>query len=206
MGNRVKKSYNRISGIYHLLEWPMEKAFSTWRRQLLSEAAGKTLEAGIGTGTNIPHYPDNVELMGIDFSEKMLEKAKKKAEGKNNIELCLMDTENLAFDSNSFDTVVSTFVFCSVSDPVKGLKELRRVCKNGGKLLMMEHVRSNHSLTGRLMDVLNPIPYRIMGENINRRTCKHLINAGFRAEHIRLRKLWFDIILEFRVWNLKGSK
>ena len=116
------------------MEAPMENMFSKWRKKLLENASGKTLEVGIGTGKNIPYYPADVDLTGIDFSEKMISKAKEKVAGGKNIKLMEMDAENMKFDDNSFDTVVTSCVFCSVPDPIQGLKEIRRVCKNGGKI------------------------------------------------------------------------
>ncbi|MGM0531291.1 MAG: class I SAM-dependent methyltransferase, partial [Bacteroidota bacterium] len=90
MTNKIQKRYNRIARVYDILELPMEKGFSKWRTELLKEARGKTLEVGIGTGKNIPYYPGDVELTGIDFSEKMIEIASKKAKDKHNVQLRVM--------------------------------------------------------------------------------------------------------------------
>ncbi|MFW6275780.1 MAG: class I SAM-dependent methyltransferase, partial [bacterium] len=170
MTNKIKKRYNRVARFYDILDKPMEMAASKWREKLLSGVKGKVLEVGIGTGKNIPYYPDNVELTGIDFSPKMVEIARKKAKNKSNIEILEMDAENMDFNDNSFDTVVTSCVFCSVPNPVEGLKEIRRVCKNGGNILMLEHVRSEKKAVGELMDVFNFIPLHLCGANINRRT------------------------------------
>jgi ubiquinone/menaquinone biosynthesis C-methylase UbiE len=118
-------------------------------RKLLQGVKGKVLEVGIGTGRNIPYYPHNVELTGIDFSPKMVEIARKKAKNKENVTILEMDAENMDFNDNSFDTVITSCVFCSVPDPVQGLKEIKRVCKNGGKIVMLEHVRSHKKVWGR---------------------------------------------------------
>jgi len=131
--NTIQKRYNRIARLYDLLEYPMETGFSNWRKDLLKETGGKTLEVGIGTGKNIPYYPSGIELTGIDFSPKMIEMAEKKAKNYHNVNLKVMDAESMEFEKDSFDTVVTSCVFCSVPDPVKGLKEIKRVCKKGGK-------------------------------------------------------------------------
>lgn len=202
--NHIKKRYNKISGIYDYLEWPVELMLLKWRKELLKEAAGKTLEVGIGTGKNLPWYPAEVLLTGIDFSERMINKARRKSRKRGNRpELKVMDAEDMQFEDNSFDTVVTSCVFCSVPNPVRGLQEIRRVCKNGGKILMLEHVRSNHRMAGKLMDVLNPIPCRIIGENVNRRTYDNLIEAGFDQNDIEAKNLWFDIVKKFRILNHK---
>ena len=203
MTNRIKKRYNRIAGMYDLMEAPMENMFSKWRKKMLLDASGKALEVGIGTGKNIPHYPAGVDLTGIDFSEKMISKARGKATGSKNIQLFVMDAQNMEFDDNSFDTLVTSCVFCSVPDPVQGLKEIRRVCKNGGKILMLEHVRSHKKMIGPLMDAFNFIPLNVYGANINRETYKNLLKAGFQPENIDVENLWLDIVKIIRINNEK---
>lgn len=101
----------------------------------------------------------------------MLKKAKEKAHGYNKkIKLINMDAQKMDFEDNSFDSVFTTCVFCTVLDPIKGLEEIKRVCKPGGKIIMIEHVRSKNKLMGILMDVFNPISLKIIGTNINRNT------------------------------------
>ncbi len=179
----------------------MERGLSKWRKELTKEAEGRTLEVGIGTGKNIPYYPDDVEVTGIDFSERMVEIAGKKTNDKNNIRLQVMDAEKMIFENNSFDTVVTSCVFCSVPDPVQGLKEIRRVCKSGGKILMMEHVRSNKKVVGKIMDILNPIPLHLYGANINRQTYENLLKAEFDPNNIQVEYIWSDIVLFMKIIN-----
>jgi len=107
------------------------------------------------------------------------------------------------FTDNSFDTVVTSCVFCSVPNPVKGLKEIRRVCKNDGKILMLEHVRSQKKVVGELMDVFNFIPLNIYGANINRETYQNLLKAGFQPENIEVENVWLDIVKLIRINNYK---
>jgi len=199
--NKIQKRYNRIAYLYDIMESPMETGFSKWRKVLLNQASGKTLEVGIGTGKNISYYPDDISLTGIDFSERMIEIAKKKAKDKDNVWLQVMDAEYMQFKDNMFDTVVTSCVYCSVPDPVKGLKEMKRVCKPGGKILMLEHVRSNRKMLGKAMDILNPIPLNIYGANINRRTYENLLKAGFEPEQISVKDLWFDIVKLIKITN-----
>jgi len=189
--------------MYDLMEMPMEGMFAKWRKKMLKGASGKALEVGIGTGKNIPHYPADVDLTGIDFSEKMISKAKEKVTGGKNVRLLLMDVQQMQFDDNSFDTVVTSCVFCSVPDPVQGLKEIRRVCKSGGKILMLEHVRSHKKVIGSLMDAFNFIPVNVYGANINRETFQNLLKAGFQPENIEVENLWLDIVKLIRINNEK---
>jgi len=110
------------------MEFFSENVFKNWRRKLLSHAKGKILEAGVGTGKNFPYYPANADITGIDIADKMLPLAEKRA-AKLGLAVKLMegDVQSLSFPDNSFDTAVATFVFCSVPDPVLGLKELKRI-------------------------------------------------------------------------------
>jgi ubiquinone/menaquinone biosynthesis C-methylase UbiE len=90
-----------------------------------------------------------------------------------------MDVQYLSFPDDYFDTVFATFVFCSVPDPVLGLRELRRVCKPGGRLLLLEHMRPGNPILGLIFDTLNPAVVRMMGANINRRTMENILKAGW---------------------------
>jgi ubiquinone/menaquinone biosynthesis C-methylase UbiE len=111
------------------------------------------------------------------------------------VDLREMDVQHVAFADASFDTVVSTFVFCSVPDPVAGLREIRRVLRPDGRLLMLEHVLSQRHALGALMNAVNPIVVRMMGANINRRTRQNLEKAGLHVE--RAEPLWADIFWLF---------
>ncbi len=94
------------------------------------------------------------------------------------------DAQALAFPDHSFDTVAATFVFCSVPDPVVGLKELGRVVKPDGRILLLEHVRIDRLVIGPMMDLMNPLWVRLMGANINRRTIENVRRAGLDIESI----------------------
>lgn len=132
----------------------------------------------------------------------MLKKAKSKYQNvKRNIIFIEMDAQNMIFDDNTFDTVVTSCVFCSVPDPVKGLQEIRSVLKPGGQLLMLEHVRSKQKVLGRLMDWFNFLPLNIWGANINRQTVDNLKKAGFTK--IEVINLWRDIVKLIKVRNIK---
>jgi ubiquinone/menaquinone biosynthesis C-methylase UbiE len=93
-----------------------------------------------------------------------------------------MDVQQLDFPDDAFDTVITTCVFCSVPDPIKGLQEIRRVCKKDGQIIMLEHVRSKRPMIGVIMDILNPLVVRIVGANINRDTIENLKHAGLKIE------------------------
>jgi len=202
---KIQDRYNRVAKVYDLLEKPMDSMnMGEWREKLLEKIEGvKVLEVGVGTGKNLVYYPDNLDVTGIDFSKKMLEKAREKISNKENIKLIEMDAQNMNFDDNTFDTVITSCVFCSVPDPVEGLKEIRRVCKDNGKILMLEHVRSSNKVVGKFMDLINFIPLSIWGANINRKTIENLKKAGFKKEDIKSQDLWKDIVKFIEIVNKK---
>ena len=186
----TRKRYNRLAFFYDFLEAPMEHMrFAAWREKLRTGIKGeRALEVGVGTGKNLAYYPQDVRITAIDLSPRMLERARKRA-NKSNIKVDLqeMDVQHLNFSDHSFDTIFTTFVFCSVPDPVAGLQELRRVCKPDGKLLLLEHMRPGNSALGFIFDVLNPMVVRMMGANINRHTADNLRAAGWQIrleEHL----------------------
>lgn len=197
----IKHRYNRYSKFYDFFELPMEILFGKWRKELVKDGSGKVLEVGVGTGKNIKFYTDDVDLTAIDFSEGMLSKAIKKYKNKPNIKFIQMDILATNFESDTFDTVIASYVFYSVPDPIKGLKEIKRICKNDGKIILLEHVRSDNRLIGMLMDLINPLIVRLLGFNINRKTEKNIVDAGFYSYQVR--HLWFDIFRMFIIINKK---
>jgi ubiquinone/menaquinone biosynthesis C-methylase UbiE len=184
--NTTRSRYQRLAPMYDLMESFPEQRYLPWRKHLWSLVRGpRVLEVGVGTGKNIEFYPHNLEVTGIDLTPGMLARARKRAESLNRkVDLLLGDVQCLDFPEDSFDTVVATFVFCSVPDPVQGLSEVRRVVKPGGQVLILEHLRSAQPLVGLLMDLLNPLVVRTMGANINRRTVENVHKGGLILENV----------------------
>lgn len=183
----TKKRYNRIATVYDFLEGIVERSsYSRWRELLWSKVEGrKILEVGVGTGKNFPFYPEGLEITAIDLSEKMLKKAREKAQKQNiRVDLRVMDVQKLDFPAETFDSIVSTFVFCSVPDPVLGLSEVRRVCKTGGRVILLEHVLSANRILASLMNLMNPLIVRMMGANINRATVQNVAISGLTVEKV----------------------
>jgi ubiquinone/menaquinone biosynthesis C-methylase UbiE len=181
----TRRRYNRMAFLYDFLEAPMEHLrFAAWRQRLRTKIkGGRALEAGVGTGKNMAYYPGDVQMAAVDLSPQMLARARRKAEKLHlRVDLQEMDVQDLKFPDHSFDTVFATFVFCSVPDPVAGLRELKRVCKPDGRLLLLEHMRPGNPVLGLFFDALNPMVVRMMGANINRRTIDNIRQAGWRIE------------------------
>ena len=201
--DKIKKRYNRIAPVYDFMESLVEKGkMSDWRqdlwksvREYMPEKGGKLLEAGVGTGKNIEFHPANIEIYAIDFSDKMLNEARKKAKEYDKVvNFMNMDIQNLEFSDDYFDIIVTSCVFCSVPDPVEGLKELKRVCKPDGKIIMLEHMRTKKEPLGSLMDAFNWISLYTWGANINRETMKNIEKADL--EIITANDLFLDIVKE----------
>ena len=184
---KTKARYNRLAPVYDLQETILEHlAFSRWRERLWSQIVGnRVLEVGVGTGKNIPYHPADVQITAIDLSEGMLAQAKRRAQKvASDTGLALADAQRLPFADDVFDAAVGTFVFCSVPDPVLGLQELSRVVRHGGKIFLLEHVRVNKPVIGRLMDLLDPFVVRMMGPHINRQTVQNVDQAGLGIDRV----------------------
>lgn len=175
--NTVRENYNRIAFAYDVVDLLIPQA---WRLRAVSLAKGRTLEVGVGSGLNLPLYSAACsEVVGVDISPRMLAKAAKRAPlCSAPVTLCEMDAQRLDFPHESFDTVLATCVFCTVPDPVKGLREMRRVCKPGGTIVLVEHMRSRRPWLGKVMDWLNPLSVALIGDHINRHTVENAKKAG----------------------------
>jgi ubiquinone/menaquinone biosynthesis C-methylase UbiE len=145
----------------------------------------KVFDVGVGTGMNIPYYSVGLDITAIVLTPGMLDRAKARSQVLGGpVHLCLGDVQRLAFPDHSFDAAVATFVFCSVSNPVLGLQEIRRVLKPGGTLLMDELMRYERPVIRKLMDFLLPLVVRIIGANINRRTLENVRRSGFEIVQV----------------------
>ena len=182
----TRSRYQRISTLYDFMEILPERRYKPWRERLWSLVKGpKVLEVGVGTGKNIPFYPNGLQITGIDLTPGMLERARKRAvDLKIDVDLRIGDVQTLDFPDETFDSVVATFVFCSVPDPLLGLGQLVRVVKPAGQVILIDHVRSEEPLFGILMDALNPIVVRITGANINRRTVENVREASLIVDYV----------------------
>lgn len=183
-GEKIRRRYDRLAPWFDSLEGFLEGLlFRRMRKKLWGQVDGAhILEVGVGTGKNFPFYPADARITAIDFSPKMLEQAQRKRDRKQvAVDLALMDVQSLCYADNSFDTVVASFVFCSVPQPRKGLKELHRVLKPGGQLLLLEHVLSSNKVMAAVMNFINPLVVRALGANINRQTVKNVQACPFRS-------------------------
>jgi SAM-dependent methyltransferase len=157
------------------------------RRKLVARAQGSTLELGAGTGLNLPHYPRNLERFVLAEPEEHMSKRLERRLQDLGREAEIIDApaEALPFDENSFDTVVSTLVLCTVQDPERALEEVRRVLRPDGSFLFLEHVRSDSARLARWQDRLHG-PWQAFADgcNCNRRTLELVDAAGFATTEV----------------------
>lgn len=181
----ARRRWDKNAAFYNAFQWPMEvMVMGSSRRRLISHVRGpRVLEVGVGTGQNLPLYAPGIHVDGIDFSGRMIERARRRKSAAS-VTLHEMDAQQMAFPDAIFDTVVSTCVFCSVPDPVRGLSEVRRVLRPDGWAVFLEHMRPDGRWLGPLFDRLDPIVSR-RGPHINRRTLDNIAAAGLRIEHAR---------------------
>jgi ubiquinone/menaquinone biosynthesis C-methylase UbiE len=163
---------------------------------LFREMKGRVLFVAIGTGVDIPHFPPGHEIVAVDISKEMLRRAEaRRASYAGNLQLVEADATSLGFPDASFDTVATSCTFCSVPDPVHALRELFRVLRPGGRLLMFEHVRSRNPILGLTLDLMT-LWTRRAGTEMNRDTVGNILKAGF--EITRIDSVYLDIILAIR--------
>jgi ubiquinone/menaquinone biosynthesis C-methylase UbiE len=174
------KTYDRFMS-------PLERGgLRGWRQQLLRGVEPPVLEVGVGTGASLRWYNGQSPLVAIDREGEMARSALGRAAALGRrTEVGQMDVQYLAFPDATFASVVTSLVFCSITDPVRGLRQIRRVLWPGGRIFMLEHVRPEHPLLGPLADLLN-LPWHALSQecNLNRRTTDHVVAAGFTLESV----------------------
>jgi len=180
--NKIAKSYDKRNKMMEL--W-ISKA-----RSIFSVIKGDILEIGAGTGNNLMHYNPEANIVAFDWSSEMVSQAQLKVKNfaLNNIkEFVIGDIQRLTdyFDPNSFDYVISSCVFCSVPDPILGLKEVFKVLKPSGKLIQIEHGLSEIEFINALLIFLDPLTSKKFGFHLKRNHLENLESAGFKITHQR---------------------
>jgi len=160
----IKRAYAILSPVYDFL---FDKIFYPGRVAAVDlleiQPGSRVLEVGVGTGLNLPLYPRDCDVTGVDISEEMLRKAEERVRTlrMTNAKLVVMDGSKLEFADNSFDRVIATYVISAVPDPVKTLLEMRRVCKPSGHLVILNHFKSDNAIIGMFEKILAPVCTKI---------------------------------------------
>jgi ubiquinone/menaquinone biosynthesis C-methylase UbiE len=175
-------SYDRQMGFFdrHL--------FAGSRDWICSRATGRVLEVAIGTGLNLAHYPDQVQLTGLEWSPAMLDIARHRAGQLGRaVDLRQGDAQALEFPDAAFDTVVCTFSLCAIPDDQKAVAEMARVLRPGGLLLLADHVEASPGYARAAQAVIE-VSIPASGEHLRRRPVRHVQALGFTIEdHDRLK-------------------
>ncbi|HVN62382.1 MAG TPA: class I SAM-dependent methyltransferase [Gaiellaceae bacterium] len=180
LGDRIfAATYDRMS------KGTEEAGLGAHREALLSQASGKVLEIGAGTGRNLPFYGEDVELTLVEPGEPMVRRLERRIrEHPRPVTLVQAPAEALPFEDGEFDVVVSTLVLCAVDDQAQALEEARRVLKPGGTLLFIEHVRSDEPKLARKQDRMNRVNRVVVRCNCNRATLDAIRAAGFTIDEV----------------------
>jgi ubiquinone/menaquinone biosynthesis C-methylase UbiE len=163
--------------------------FAGGREWACSQAEGDVLEIAVGSGRNFPYYPRGTRLTAIELSPAMVDLARARAaELGLEVDLTLGDAQALEFPDDSFDTVVCTFSLCSIPDDGKAVAEARRVLRPGGKLILLEHVRSPSLPVRAVQRVLDPLTVRFEGDHLLREPLEHVRATGLQVDHLERSK------------------
>lgn len=189
----ISQKYNRFSHWYDLVEGiPDLLGLRKLRQKLLERASGEILEVAVGTGKNLLHYHRSSHITAVDVSEKMLSVARKRAKRLSlEVAFIVTDAEALPFSDRSFDTVISSLTTCTFPNPVIALQEMARVCRTEGKILLLEHGRSDNEWLGRWQDSRSDRHARQLGCHWNREPLKLVREAGLRV--VTARRTFFGI-------------
>lgn len=184
----------RIRALYEKEAPKFDRGMGRWDRTLFAgtrewvcaQARGEVLEIAIGTARNLPFYPADVQLTGVELSAAMIEVARKKAEelGRE-VDLRLGDAEALEFADSSFDTVICTYSLCTIPDDRAAVAEVKRVLRPGGKFVLAEHVRSPVGVVRGVEKLIEPLAVRFGGDHLTREPLEHLEAEGFRIEEVK---------------------
>ena len=174
----LQTKYNTTAIFYDILDYPWERIYRKWRPTLLEDIRGKVLEAGVGTGRNLKHYHNTVNLLGIDASNAMLKKARKRAKKANcKIELVHEDATTMrSIDSNQFDWLLSTFLCCVMPDDIQesAIEQFTRVLKPGGRFRILEMIYSKNKKIRKRQEFFAPFVEKVYGARFDRNTLAHL--------------------------------
>lgn len=187
---RIQRMYDEIAGKYDKMMGFTERLFFGGGREwVCSQAQGDVLEIAVGTGRNFPHYPKDMRLTGIELSPAMLEVARQRAhELGRDVDLRVGDAQSLDLPSETFDAVVCTLALCTIPDPLKAIAEAKRVLHPGGRLLLLEHVRSPKPLVRACERMLEPLLVRLQADHLTREPLEYAEAEGFVIDRLERSK------------------
>jgi ubiquinone/menaquinone biosynthesis C-methylase UbiE len=188
---RVRELFESSAASYdRAMAFNEKLLFGDGRAWACSQARGQVLEIAIGTGRNLPFYPADVEITGIEISPAMLEIAGLRAQSLGRqVELVVGDAQALPFPDQRFDTVVCTISLCSIPDERQAIAEVWRVLHPGGRFVALEHVRSPNPIIRGLERLLDSWAVRTQADHLLREPVETVQAAGFRIDYLQRQKL-----------------
>ena len=206
LAEEIRRKYNDFARWYDLVEGvPEVCGVSRLRRELLRRASGRVLEVAVGTGKNLRYYPRGCQITAVDLSPSMLAIARQRARRlRLDVTLIEMNAEALDFPDQSFDTVVDTLALCTFPNPVSVLHEMARVCRSDGRLLLLEHGRSDRDWLGRWQDRQADRHARHLCCRWNREPLALVRRAGLRL--VAVRRTFFGIFQLLEVVPDRASR
>ena len=189
----TRQKWDRAAGAYDLLNgYGPERRWAPFKRRLFALMRGNVLFAAIGTGQDIQFFPPARQITGIDISARMLAAAGPRAAAyPGSLALRQIDVRHLDYPDGTFDQVFTSCTFCSVPQPVAGLRELGRVLKPGGQLHMFEHTGSRYLPFSLMLHVMTPLSRRF-GPELNRDTVGNVASAGFEVRAVEF--VYLDVV------------
>jgi ubiquinone/menaquinone biosynthesis C-methylase UbiE len=198
--DRVRKLYDKSAPRYdRKITVPERLLFGSGRQWAAGQAGGRTLEVAAGTGRNLRYYGEGVVLTAVDLSAEMLKLAQQRAaQLGRNVEFSVADAQALPFDTAQFDTVVATLALCSIPDDRAGVAEMARVLRPGGRLMLLDHVRSPLAPVRAVQRGLEPLFLRLEADHLLRQPERRVAEAGLRIEQCERSKLGLVLRLAAR--------
>lgn len=193
MNSRDRNKWNRAAPRYEsFAARAAERRWGQYKRELFASMEGSVLFLAAGTGLDFQFFPPGRTVVAIDVSERMLQRAAVRARHyRGAIHLHQMNVRQLAFRDSSFDQVFTSCTFCSVSEPLEGLRQIRRVLRPQGTLRMFEHTGSHWFPFSAMLHACTPLSRRF-GPEMNRPTVRTVLQAGFKV--CRVERHYLDIL------------
>jgi len=188
----VRRYFDKLAPKYDRSMQRCERFFLGHGREwATARASGEVLELAVGTGLNLPQYPSSSKVVGIDLSEQMLAVARTRISGcgiGDRVRVEPGDVQVLGFSEDSFDTVVSTYTFCTIPDPAAAAREAFRALRPGGRFLLVEHGPSTSRVAYAAQRALDPLFVRFQADHITRDPVPYVAGAGFGVDEVHRSK------------------
>lgn len=194
----MERPYDNFAAYYDRIFRPFERLYlAAARRETIAELPHNAtlLEVGAGTGANFEHYPTFHTAVASELSPQMLDRARTKT---TSISLAQADAQQLPFPDDHFDAAFATLVFCSIPDPATAFRELARVVKPGGRIVLFEHVRPS-GILGHVFDLFNRLTVALIDDHFNRRTAETARLSGLEMVEVRRKALGIFNLIVARV-------